>query len=70
MNESLFCIDNLRVAYPRRGDEEIKWAVDSVSFTLQRGERMGLVGESGCGKSTSDELQCVCSPYRHKLREE
>lgn len=27
-------------------------AVDSVSFTLNRGERLGLVGESGCGKST------------------
>ena len=27
-------------------------AVDDVSFTLQRGERLGLVGESGCGKST------------------
>ncbi|WP_170425899.1 ABC transporter ATP-binding protein [Ruegeria arenilitoris] len=27
-------------------------AVDDVSFTLNRGERLGLVGESGCGKST------------------
>lgn len=27
-------------------------AVDSVSFTLHRGENVGLVGESGCGKST------------------
>ncbi|NNK15348.1 MAG: ABC transporter ATP-binding protein [Sulfitobacter sp.] len=27
-------------------------AVDEVSFTIQRGERLGLVGESGCGKST------------------
>ncbi|MEY8839400.1 ATP-binding cassette domain-containing protein, partial [Cribrihabitans sp. XS_ASV171] len=27
-------------------------AVDNVSFTLNRGERLGLVGESGCGKST------------------
>jgi peptide/nickel transport system ATP-binding protein len=52
MNEDLFQIENLRVAYPHRGDEELKWAVDDVSFTLQPGERMGLVGESGCGKST------------------
>ena len=28
-------------------------AVDDVSFTLKRGTTMGLVGESGCGKSTT-----------------
>jgi ABC-type oligopeptide transport system ATPase subunit len=27
-------------------------AVDGVSFTIQRGKTMGLVGESGCGKTT------------------
>ena len=52
MNEDLFKIENLRVAYPHSRDEELKWAVDDVSLTLQPGERMGLVGESGCGKST------------------
>ncbi|MBN3873114.1 ABC transporter ATP-binding protein [Nostoc sp. JL33] len=52
MSEALFCIENLRVAYPQRSGEEASWAVDDVSFTLQPGERMGLVGESGCGKST------------------
>uniref|UniRef100_A0A2P0ZGB0 Glutathione import ATP-binding protein GsiA n=1 Tax=[Tolypothrix] sp. PCC 7415 TaxID=373957 RepID=A0A2P0ZGB0_9CYAN len=48
----LFCVENLRVAYPQPSGEELTWAVDDVSFTLQPGERMGLVGESGCGKST------------------
>jgi peptide/nickel transport system ATP-binding protein len=52
MNEDLFKIENLRVAYPHGKDEETKWAIDDVSLTLQPGERMGLVGESGCGKST------------------
>jgi peptide/nickel transport system ATP-binding protein len=52
MRESLFSVENLRVAYPQRGEEELKWAVDDVSFTLEPGEKMGLVGESGCGKST------------------
>ncbi|MCW5314429.1 dipeptide ABC transporter ATP-binding protein [Nostoc sp. KVJ3] len=52
MSEALFCIENLKVAYPRRSGEQASWAVDDVSFTLQPGERMGLVGESGCGKST------------------
>jgi peptide/nickel transport system ATP-binding protein len=52
MSENLFSVENLRVAYPQPNEEAITWAVDDVSFTLQPGEKMGLVGESGCGKST------------------
>ena len=49
---TLLAVNNLRVAYPHQSQAETIWAVDDVSFTLNPGERMGLVGESGCGKST------------------
>ena len=36
-------------------------AVDDVSFTIRRGEAFGLVGESGCGKTTIGKMICGCS---------
>ena len=45
---SLLCLENLSAAYPNSS----YWAVNDVSFTLNPGEKLGLIGESGCGKST------------------
>lgn len=49
---TLLEVNNLRVAYPNRSNQETIWSVNEVSFTLKPGEKLGLVGESGCGKST------------------
>jgi oligopeptide/dipeptide ABC transporter ATP-binding protein len=45
----LLVVKNLRTYFPTRGG--LVRAVDDVSFYLDRGELLGLVGESGCGKS-------------------
>jgi oligopeptide transport system ATP-binding protein len=37
-------------------------AVDGISFSIRRGETLGLVGESGCGKSTTG--RCILQLYR------
>lgn len=56
MTEPLLQIKNLVKHYPAPGgglgSARKVQAVDDVSFTLHRGETLGIVGESGCGKST------------------
>lgn len=58
-NNVLLRIKNLKMYFPitkgvifQRHVGDIK-AVDDVSFSIKRGETLGLVGESGCGKSTT-----------------
>jgi oligopeptide transport system ATP-binding protein len=57
-NGNLLEVRNLKKYFPANerlftaGGESVK-AVDDVSFTIRRGETFGLVGESGCGKSTT-----------------
>jgi peptide/nickel transport system ATP-binding protein len=66
----LLTVENLVKEYPRKGmpgalaklfgrnpDEEKPFrAVGGISFTIARGESVGLVGESGCGKSTTSMM--------------
>jgi oligopeptide/dipeptide ABC transporter ATP-binding protein len=53
--EPLLEVEGLEVHFPvgRRRDGQVVRAVDGVDLTLHRGETVGLVGESGCGKSTT-----------------
>jgi peptide/nickel transport system ATP-binding protein len=68
----LLSVENLVKEYPRQGvsasltklfhankpvpESDVFRAVDDISFTIARGESVGLVGESGCGKSTTSMM--------------
>jgi peptide/nickel transport system ATP-binding protein len=47
---TLLSVEGLRMAFPNAGGAPA-YAVDDVTFTIERGQVLGLVGESGCGKS-------------------
>lgn len=65
-SDFLMEVFNLTKEFPRRDAGQQPWkrdpnksmfrAVDDVSFALKRGESLGLVGESGCGKSTTSAI--------------
>ena len=51
LHEELIQVNNLK-KYFRISRKSVLKAVDDVSFSIKKGETLGLVGESGCGKST------------------
>lgn len=59
MSEPLLKVEHLKKYYPiekewfGRSPRQFVKAVDDISFSVQMGETFGLVGESGCGKSTT-----------------
>ena len=48
--ETILQVENLKTYY--FSQKKVIPAVDEVSFTVGKGEILGIVGESGCGKST------------------
>lgn len=68
----LLTVQNLQVGFPLRGifgqPKRYFMAVNGVSFTVYRGETLGLVGESGCGKSTlARTLLKLISPLQGQI---
>ena len=66
-NDHLVEVENLVMYFPvtagvmQRKIADVK-AVDGVSFYIKRGETLGLVGESGCGKTTTG--RCILQLYQ------
>ena len=64
--DALLEVNNLQMHFPittgffRRVVGHVK-AVDNVTFSIQKGETLGLVGESGCGKTTAG--RCILRAY-------
>jgi len=61
MEAPLVEVKNLKKYFPKKkgilgGKPSFVKAVDDVSFTINKGETLGLVGESGCGKSTTGRM--------------
>ena len=44
--------------YYKAGKKKVLKAVDDISFVIYKGETLGIVGESGCGKTTSGKT-CI-----------
>ena len=56
MSEVLVDVKNLKKYFPTGEKGKTVKAVDDISFQIYKGETLGVVGESGCGKSTTGRL--------------
>ncbi|GII83160.1 hypothetical protein Ssi03_11500 [Sphaerisporangium siamense] len=54
-DDALLTVRDLRMTFPGRRGTRVR-AVDGVGFGLGHGETLGMVGESGCGKSTTGRM--------------
>ncbi|MDR1874442.1 MAG: ATP-binding cassette domain-containing protein [Synergistaceae bacterium] len=66
-NEAFLQVRNLKKHFPIRGGilrrtKSLLRAVDDVTFSIAEGETLGLVGESGCGKSTTGRVILRLTP--------
>jgi len=67
-NGALVRVRELFKHFPVEGSDDVWRAVDGVSFDIKAGETLGLVGESGCGKSTAGRcLLRLIEPTRGKV---
>ena len=58
-------VKNLK-KYFNTGHKEVVKALDNVSFDIYEGETVGLVGESGCGKTTCGRIILGLYDSRHR----
>jgi oligopeptide transport system ATP-binding protein len=56
MADLMLAVHNLVKQFPIEGSRDVVHAVSSVNLEVRRGETLGLVGESGCGKTTMGRL--------------
>ncbi|MHB8585391.1 MAG: ABC transporter ATP-binding protein [Thermoplasmatota archaeon] len=68
MSTPLLEVSGLEVEYPLAGGARTVKAVNGVSFSLGTGETLGIVGESGCGKTTIAHALCQILPPHARVR--
>ena len=71
MSDTLVQVEHLQQYFPAGGygkNKKYIQAVDDVSFTINRGETLGLVGESGCGKTVTCQSVIKLLPKNSKIK--